>query len=145
MRTTIILLTIFFCISCNSNKNSLPTVIDLDNVENVKLSEIVDSIKMVQLETTPECLMQSATEIFIYNDRFYIFDGEQYVVFCFDKEGKFYLKLITEAGDLKSIQIYVILNLTKLTIGSCFLNLGVIFSILHYRANLYQNLSYLMR
>jgi hypothetical protein len=71
----------------------MSTVIDLDNIEDIKLSDIVDSIKMVQLETTPECLIQGVSKTFIYNDRFYVFDSWQYVIFCFDKAGKFLFKI----------------------------------------------------
>jgi hypothetical protein len=83
-----------FAISCNSSNNTTIEECSIDAIETEQLN-IVDSIKMVQLETTPECLvnLNFFGKFIIENDRFYILDNKQQAIFCFDINGKFLFKI----------------------------------------------------
>lgn len=77
--------------ACNSNRSS-KTIIDLDKTDEVSIFDLVDSISVVQLETTKESLLKGAY-ILSHKNRYYAFDRDQQVVICFDNNGKFLFKL----------------------------------------------------
>ncbi len=61
--------------------------------EEVKLSEIADSVKCIKLETGPECVMGKLHSIIIKRKYIYAWDASQQTVFVFNRNGKFVAKL----------------------------------------------------
>lgn len=77
---------------CKKNgDNSL--IIDLDRKDKVSIFDLVDSISVVKLETSENCLMSFLVQRIIYKNRFYFFDYKQRIIFCFDNNGKFLYKI----------------------------------------------------
>lgn len=57
-----------------------------DIQDSISLTEIIDSVKYIKLETTDKCRIGNVRQTIINNDKIYILsDG----VFCFDRKGKF--------------------------------------------------------
>lgn len=78
--------------SCTTNGDT-SSVIDLDKNDKVSIFDLVDSISVVQLETTHESLFKRAKDIIFHKNRYYLFDWELQAFFCFDSKGKFLYKL----------------------------------------------------
>jgi hypothetical protein len=55
----------------------------------VSMTDFIDSVNVVQLETNENCLISKIKRIIFFNNRYYIFDLKQQIVFCFDDSGKF--------------------------------------------------------
>ena len=82
------------CLSCLDKKNTKASgLIDLNRIDRVSVNDLFESIELVQLETTDECLIAHATKIIFYNDRYYVFDVRQQAIFCFNSAGKFVFKI----------------------------------------------------
>lgn len=77
--------------SCNKSINET-TIIDLDKENTVSIFDLVDSISVIQLETKKESLLKSGY-VLSHKNRFYVFDGSQQILFCFDKNGKYLFKI----------------------------------------------------
>jgi hypothetical protein len=105
----IVSLCIFFCISCSKNqdKYKLPVVningvevADLDPLKltdttNIKLSQIVDNIKVVTLQTTDESLIYATSIILVGNK--YIFANRENEIYQFSITGEF-IRLLVKKG-----------------------------------------------
>jgi len=100
----IIFISIFLCCSKQSKKSE--DIIDLDNNVPVSVSDLFESVDVVQLETNKECLIGSVTEVFFYNNRYYIFDLKQQGMFCFDDTGSYLFKIFKKGRDRKSMHIW---------------------------------------
>ncbi|MDR2009699.1 MAG: 6-bladed beta-propeller [Bacteroidales bacterium] len=61
--------------------------------EYINLSEIVDSVKCIKLQTDSNDIMGRIREIVIKKKYIYAMDASQHIVFVFDKVGKFVSKL----------------------------------------------------
>ncbi|MBA4411218.1 MAG: 6-bladed beta-propeller [Bacteroidota bacterium] len=61
--------------------------------EEINLSEIVDSIKYIKLQTDSNCVMGRIHDIVISEKYIYALDISQQIIFVFDKKGKFISKL----------------------------------------------------
>jgi len=61
--------------------------------ESILLSEIIDSIKFIKLETTNESFLGQIKEIIIRDKFIYVMDKSQQAVFVFDHQGKLMNKL----------------------------------------------------
>lgn len=96
----------FFIIltSCKSVDDSaindtLPITIDLSEwdkyIEEVKLSEIAESVNYIQLETKPECLLNYIMEIKQRHNQIFVFSKGQ--VYQFTKNGEF-IRIINKVG-----------------------------------------------
>ncbi|SFB24897.1 hypothetical protein SAMN04489723_10679 [Algoriphagus aquimarinus] len=59
----------------------------------ILLSEMVDSMEYIKLETSEESLMSRVGEIIIKNKYIYVRDYDQQIIFLFDKKGKYITKL----------------------------------------------------
>jgi hypothetical protein len=59
----------------------------------VSIFDFVDSVSVLQLETTEKCLLATISKIIPYSNRYYLFDGRQDKVFCFDNNGKFLFQI----------------------------------------------------
>lgn len=75
-------------ISC-SNAEVNNSYIDLDNPDEVSIWDFADSVKIVQLETSQECLLNSVSKIMYHDGMIFISDTRQKKVFKFDTSGKY--------------------------------------------------------
>lgn len=99
---------IFFLLflSCNQKQKDIQVIeketiiIDPDKYEkNNDLSSILqDSIKIIQLETTDECLIAEVTKVELRNEYIYISDRINQKIFVFSSNGK-YIKSIGKNGN----------------------------------------------
>ncbi len=83
---------------CNAeNKtNSSLNILEINPIEaqeKVKLSEFVDSVKYIRLQTDSNCVMGRIAKLIIKNKYIYACDVSQMVVFVFDKQGNYVSKL----------------------------------------------------
>jgi hypothetical protein len=92
---------LFFMIiaSCKSPtlEGELPTILITDRIDSgIYLSDLTKSMIVIQLETNEHALLGVIKDIKFYNDRFYINDSNQILVF--DNKGKFLSKLGNQGG-----------------------------------------------
>jgi hypothetical protein len=82
-------------IACSNKKNSADSgiVIDLEQETSVCVSDLFESIDVVQLETNEDCLIQAINKIIFHTNRYYILDEKQQKLLCFDSVGKFLFKI----------------------------------------------------
>lgn len=90
----------FLLLSCNGKK----TYIDLSKADYIievnekdfsktnKLSELIDSIEYIPLETSKNCLIGRVDKIKWYNDNIYVYDEIAQTVFLFNINGEFISK-----------------------------------------------------
>ena len=96
---------ILLLISCQTAKNikdtDIPTLtVDLDQAKtNVNLSDVVDTVDFIPLETTESCLIRTIDKIIFTDSLIIILDGLQAngKVYVFDQKGHF-LRTIGEIG-----------------------------------------------
>jgi hypothetical protein len=93
----IVFIVLFYgCGKRTADKNSSPEVVNINPYEAtdyVNLSEIVDSVKYIKLQTDPDDVMGRILGIIIRQKYIYAIDVSQTAVFVFDKTGKFVSKL----------------------------------------------------
>jgi len=82
-------------IGCSDKKSSVDsgTIIDLERETPVCISDLFESVEVVQLETDEQCLVQTMNILISHNNRYYILDERQQKLFCFDSVGKFLFKI----------------------------------------------------
>jgi hypothetical protein len=82
-------------IGCSDKKSSVNsgTVINLEEETPVCISDLFESIEVIQLETNEQCLIQTINNLIFYNNRYYILDERQQKLLCFDSVGKFLFKI----------------------------------------------------
>jgi hypothetical protein len=89
----------FVCISCNrkeSNYNNEIEVIKINPLEakeEINLSEFVDSVKYIKLQTDSNCILGRIALLIIKQKYIYVCDVGQMIIFMFDKNGKYVSKL----------------------------------------------------
>lgn len=99
MKTNKILFLYFFfatLISCTRNEVDHVVTININPLEakdQINLSEFVDSIKYIKLQTSPDCMLGRVPKLTIGNKYIYAVESLQGVVFIFDKLGKLITKL----------------------------------------------------
>ncbi|MDR2146898.1 MAG: 6-bladed beta-propeller [Tannerella sp.] len=86
----ILLITLFF--SCSEKRGS-KTAIDLDSTEKISIFDIFESIDVVQLETTDDCLISSISKVIFHENKYYVLDLRLQTLFCFDAQGKYQFKI----------------------------------------------------
>lgn len=87
-----------FCIvisGCDRNISGVEAIKVNPNevAEETLLSEFVDSIRYIKLQTDPNCLMGRIRSIILKEKYIYAFDQSQMAIFVFDMNGKFVSKL----------------------------------------------------
>jgi hypothetical protein len=90
-----IFFTIFiFWTSCNEKniRNSGIIIVDPSRAKAGVLSEIVDSISYIKLETGDNCLIDYISRIKYYDKHYYIYDHRAKTIYIFDETGKFVKK-----------------------------------------------------
>jgi hypothetical protein len=97
MKRPFIMLILLFLLlnSCSSKSEGSNNVIhiNLDKEDNVSVFDLVDSISVVQLETSQESLIGNIYKIIFHKDRFYLLDFPLQTFFCFNSDGKFLFKM----------------------------------------------------
>ena len=71
---------------------------NLERRDHISTKELFSDIQVIPLETTPESLIRSITQIKFFEDRYYILDYRRSQIFVFDREGRFQFAL-NEKGD----------------------------------------------
>ena len=87
--------------SCNSRENDKHDIVELfvdDNYTPKELSEIIDSIKIIPLETTDNSLIGFLSELKYDDGYFFVQDGYNRLVSVFDDNGSF-LRQLTRKGN----------------------------------------------
>jgi hypothetical protein len=79
--------------SCKENIITDVIKIDISQAKPGILSEIVDSISCIQLETTDECLIASIGLIKYHDRHYYIYDIPAKTIYVFNETGKYVNKL----------------------------------------------------
>ena len=83
--------------SCNVNKSTdkIPTIRinPYEAQKEINLSEFVDSVKYIKLQTDANCVMGRIVFIRIKQKYIYVFDAGQKIIFVFDKKGRYVSKL----------------------------------------------------
>ena len=67
--------------------------IDLDNLQKASLSDYFKNIELIPLETNNDVLIGSIRKYLIHQNNFYIFDGQQNILWIFDGNGKYVSKI----------------------------------------------------
>jgi hypothetical protein len=81
-------------------------LIDLNKTEPVSVSDLFESVEVVQLETTDDCLIALIDKVIFFNNRYYVLDTRQQSVFCFDSDGKYLFK-IADRGEGPEEYLYL--------------------------------------
>jgi hypothetical protein len=84
---------ILLFVACTPSDKQKENPINLDRNDVVSIKEFVDSIRVIQLETTDSCLISRIYKVIYDDHKFYILDGIQECVFCFNQNGKFLYKI----------------------------------------------------
>ncbi len=81
--------------SCKEDKNpgEIIKINPFEVKEDINLSDIVDSVKYIKLQTDSNCVMGRVKEIIIKEKYIYALDVSQGIIFVFDKKGKYISKL----------------------------------------------------
>lgn len=90
------LLMFFFTVCCTPPLEEGIDVIKLsplDAISSIQLSDLVDTLEYIPLETVDESIMISVKEIKVMRKYIYAVDNTQNAVFLFDNKGKFVSKL----------------------------------------------------
>jgi hypothetical protein len=61
--------------------------------QEIDISELIDSIRFIKLETADECLIAEIQKIIFYDGLYYIQDNKAGSLFVFDESGKFQFKV----------------------------------------------------
>ncbi len=88
MKAQIFFIVCLLFISC-SNAEVNNSYVDMDNPEKVSIWNYVDSVNVIQLQTSPECLLSGVNKVLFYKDMIFIFDMLQKKVCRFDASGNF--------------------------------------------------------
>jgi len=83
---------VLFIFSCSPNESS-NAQINIERRDSVSIFDFVDSISVVQLETTKDVLLSRTSGIVLHKNRLYIMSGEKQVIYCFDSKGRFLFKM----------------------------------------------------
>lgn len=110
----------------NAQANDSLQVISLTDPSDLKIEDIIDSVRYVQLETNMECLISNIRKIEVSDNRFFIQDDKGMAIYIFDINGKFLAKISNQGrGPREYIKISEInfdqLN-KKLIVSDCFSN-----------------------
>lgn len=116
MRLFIIILSVILFTACNSksiSNDALKWNIDLSDIQSNNLSEIIDSIYLIPLETSDECLVKKSYALKYGHDVFYI-NNDQSEILAFDHSGTFLFSTAQSFGigpnDYRSIQDFRVLG-----------------------------------
>ena len=95
----ILLVNVCFATSCNNTPNDIP-IIDMDNPTgyiDLALSDLLDDITMVPLETRDDLLLSTRDASFIVSNNYILANTEE-KLFQFDRQGRF-IRIVTTQGN----------------------------------------------
>lgn len=103
------ILLIVICFAMCTQKPQLDDAIfvDLDSPVKASLFDYFHSVELIPLETSPEVLIVGISKIITQQDKYYVLDKNQSIIFVFDKMGKFVFKIAKKgqgAGEYVFIQ-----------------------------------------
>jgi hypothetical protein len=92
---SILLLSILLLMNCNDQYKKIEKIKpDPSDAEEVNLSNFVDTIEYIRLETNPICLIGPRIHRITVKQKYvYVHDIDQHIIFVFDKQGKYIAKL----------------------------------------------------
>ena len=97
MKYIMCVLAVFFCFSCQMQKEkkveSVIVDINLHNSRNYTIFELIDSVRLIQLETTDESLIGFISKIYFDDNKLIVFDISQKQVLVFNEDGTFINKI----------------------------------------------------
>jgi len=93
MRTKFLILLLSVVLIYGCNNTTLDDPIDLTRRDSVSITDFVDRIDVVQLETTDQSLINNISSVIFHNECYYIFDLRLQAVLCFTNTGKFKYKI----------------------------------------------------
>ena len=95
MKRIFILILPIIVLSCSKRTKNFDgeKIIDLSQLSQVSVFDLFDSIDVVQLETSDNVLISAISKAIFFNDRYYILDIKQQMLFSFDSSGKFLFKI----------------------------------------------------
>jgi hypothetical protein len=99
MRFLIVFINLMFLLSCGSNKSNILSnvnVVELDNKSrrDIQLSDYIDTMQIIKLETSENVLLGSLIRnIQIFDNKLYILDFTASSLFVFNDTGKFVNKI----------------------------------------------------
>ena len=73
----------------NMDKNSLSSIL---NKYSIEITQLVDSVSFIKLETKNECLIGRISKVFFIDNRFFIHEKQTSTILVFDVSGKFLYK-----------------------------------------------------
>jgi hypothetical protein len=80
-------------IGSDNNANTLMVSLNMDDDQKIDLTEFIDSVRFIRLETNDECLIGRIQNVIYYDGIYYIQDNFASSVFAFDETGKFIFKI----------------------------------------------------
>jgi hypothetical protein len=99
MKKIFYLLLIIFFAGCKGKKeeiskdNIINIVIDTDNSKKADISEYIDSVRYIKLQTTDDNLISFIQKIFFLDDKIIVTDGQGRQILIFDEKGHFLNKI----------------------------------------------------
>ena len=81
------------CCSNNTKEHDNVLAIDYKNLDEIRLSDYVNNIKVVKLATSDDVLIGEIVKVEIFNNKIYILDKLSNALFIFTDEGEFLYKL----------------------------------------------------
>lgn len=95
-KETLICILLWFAVGCERGKQSVETIhiAECDAAAQLKLSDVVDSIKYTVLESTPGSLLGGIDKLLYARGNLYVLDRRvTKAIFVFNKDGKFLLRI----------------------------------------------------
>ena len=93
MKKPLILIIIAISLFSCSQRSTVSSFIDLNRSNSVSVFDIFESVDLVLLETTDQSLIKNIRQVIYFNDRYYVLDSDQAILFCFDSNGKYLFKV----------------------------------------------------
>ncbi len=81
--------------------------VDLDRPERASLFDYFRSIEIIPLETSPDVLIAGIMKMIVHQNKYYVLDPTQSIIFVYDQTGKFLFKIDKKgqgAGEYSFIQ-----------------------------------------
>lgn len=95
-----ILFIALLCFSCSKredSKSKIPILVGV-NSELIRLQNLIDTTRIVQLESNESALLANIKSVFQYNNRIYILDNQQNAIYMYDYNGKYLNKYNKHGG-----------------------------------------------
>ncbi|MDR1339669.1 MAG: 6-bladed beta-propeller [Prevotellaceae bacterium] len=88
-----LIVTLSSCSNNGTKEHDSVLEIDYKNLEEIKLSDYVDNIKVVKLATSDDVLIGEIVKVELFNNRIYVLDRLSNALFIFTDEGEIIYKL----------------------------------------------------